>query len=265
MTEGIGPDLPFVFRTGVDALDRALAGGFGPGVHVVLARHSAGSTALGLQVAEGALKEGLRVLLVGDDDFLRSAPRRLAALRAGVGLHPDGSFRDGPEGLSEAWASAADGLVTLLSTSTASNPPPVDVGQRVLEEVVGRRPAVVIVDGLQPTQMVVEDRGKALMAAARAAADRWKLPVVVTGHLLAISRSARESTAGKRPTLDHVGEHRALFESAADTMLLLNRPSMDLFDDSATTPEDVAATLVRRGEAPVDVDFRWSRVGSRFI
>ena len=83
-----------MFRTGVDGLDVALGGGFGPGGHVVLARHSAGSTTLALQVTEGANGKGLPVLLVGDDDFLRGPPRRLAALRAGVGLHPDGPVRD---------------------------------------------------------------------------------------------------------------------------------------------------------------------------
>jgi len=215
---------------------------------------------LGLQVAEVALAKGLRVLMAGDHDFQRGAPRRLAALRAGVGLHLDGSYRETPVGLSESWAAAAEGLLSLLVTSTEPSPAPVDLGQRVLEAVVARRPAVVIIDGLQSDKMVVQNRGKVLLDAARAAADHWNTPVVVTGHLLDFTHSATEPAAGRRPTLEHVGENRALFEDAADTMLLLNRPSIDLFDDTVMTPEAVAATLVRRGHASVDVDFKWSRI-----
>jgi len=254
-----------VFGPGIRHLDEALGGGFGPGVHVVLARHGAGSTALALQVAEGAIAKGLRVLLVGDRDLLDSAPRRLAALRAGVALYPDGSLRDAPEGLLEAWSRATHGLVSFLSTTTASNPPPVDVGEKTLLEVEERRPAVVVIDGIEPSRMVVPERGKALLAAARAAADRWSISVLVTGHLLGVPRPTRHSYPFGRPTLEKVGDYREVFESEADTMLLMDRPSADLFDDSDMAPEGVAATLVRRGQAPVEVDFNWSRARTRFV
>jgi len=254
-----------LFRTCVDGLDVALGGGFGPGVHVVLARHSAGSTTLALQVTEGAIEKGRPVLLVGDDDFLLGAPRRLAALRAGVGLHPDGAVRDAPEGMHEAWASVAQGLMFGLSTATASNQDGVEVGARVLQEVEQRRPALMVIDGVQPAQMVVAERGASLLAAARVVADTWGIPVIVTGHLS--SRLPRQvfEVAGRRPTMDDVGEHRGLFEGSADTLVLLNRSSVDLYDDSTRTPEGVLATLVHRQEAAVEADFRWSRMATRFL
>jgi hypothetical protein len=251
-----------LFRTGVDGLDVALGGGLGPGVHVFLARHSAGSTTLALQVTEGAIGKGLPVLLVGDIDFLRGAPRRLAALRAGIGLHPDGSIRDAPEGIHDAWACAANGLVSCLSTVTASNQADSDV---VRQEVEQRRPALVVIDGVQPVQMVVAERGASLLAAARFITENRGIPVIVTGHLS--SRLPRQvfEVAGRRPTMGDVGEHRGLFECSADTLVLMNRSSVDLYNDSTGNPEGVLATLVRRHEAVLEADFTWSRMATRFV
>lgn len=167
------------------ALNAKLDGGVRPGHHVlVFAPTEMGKTLFAINMVAGFLKQGKKVLYVGNEDPAADILMRLASRISGRNKHE--IIRD-PEGTDRVLASRNWGLFTLVSLAPGTF-------SRINSLVCFHKPDVVILDQLRNIDVKSDNRVVGLERAATEARNLGKRRKVL---VVSISQ-AGDSASGKR-------------------------------------------------------------------
>ena len=211
-------------RTWLKNYDKMLGGGYiNGGMHIIAARPAVGKSAVAMQIALSAAKNGVKVLYISLEMDPEDCAARITANAAGMSSRKLIFCAALPE---DEYAKFAQGAAECVDLPLLFNKRPnMDMGD-VTALAYKERPGLIILDHLglleqENKRMTLYEATTRNSRALKMLAMRLKIPVVV---LCQLNRAAASDRGGSfRATMANLRESGAI-EQDADTVTLLHRP-----------------------------------------